>query len=195
MPLSAEQRRTAILECLERDQIVKVAELSEQFGISQVSVRRDLDTLERQGLLQRVHGGAVAILHPSSAQPPYVARTRLQVEKKERIGRACAGMIRAGEHLILDSGSTALQVGRSLSRELLTAGNLTVITASLPIVHELGRWKGVQVIMLGGIYVPEHEVVVGPHTISILKTLHADKLFLGTDGLTLSHGATTANVL
>jgi len=195
MPASAEQRRSAILEQLERDQTIKVADLSKQFGVSQVSVRRDLEILERQGLLQRVHGGAVTTLNASLAQPPYLARARLHVKEKERIGRACAKMIRAGEHLILDSGSTALQVARSIPADLLNSGDLTVITASLPIVQTLGRWKGVQVIMLGGIYVPEHEVVVGPHAIETLRTLHADKLFLGTDDLTFSHGATTANVL
>jgi len=195
MPTSAERRRSVILERLEREQAVEVADLSGEFGVSQVSVRRDLDVLERQGLLRRVHGGAVGLLDASLAQPPYAARARLRIKEKERIGRACAAMIRAGDHVILDSGSTALQVARSIPPDLLNSGNLTVITASLPIVQTLGRHKAVDVIVLGGIYVGEHEVMVGPHAIETLRMLHANKFFLGTDGLTFSHGATTANVL
>lgn len=195
MPTAAERRRSVILERLENGQAVAVAELSREFDVSQVSVRRDLDVLASQGLLRRVHGGARGLLDASLAQPPYAARARLRVKEKEHIGRACAAMIHAGDHVILDSGSTALQVARSIPPELLSSGNLTVITASLPVVHTLGRYKGVDVIVLGGIYVSEHEVMVGPHAIETLRTLHANKVFLGTDGLTFERGATTANVL
>lgn len=194
MPHNADKRRALILECLARDQMVKVAQLSARFDVSEVSIRRDLDRLDRLGLLKRVHGGAVAI--PSAALgQPHVAKMRRHVEEKERIGRAAAQMIRDGDRLIFDSGTTVLQVARSISYDLLNAGHLTVITGSLPIVHELGPWKGVHLIVLGGIYLPDYEVVVGPQTIENLNGLHADKVFLGTDGLTFSHGVTTANLL
>jgi DeoR family transcriptional regulator of aga operon len=119
----------------------------------------------------------------------------LEHEKKERIGRAAAQLVQPGESLIFDSGSTPLQVAHSLDRELLQSGNLTVITAYLPLMHVLGRWPGVHLIMLGGIYLPNYDILVGPQTIEQLKRLHADRVFLGTDGMTLSQGFTTANVL
>ncbi|MCX7706471.1 MAG: DeoR/GlpR family DNA-binding transcription regulator [Anaerolineae bacterium] len=187
----AEERRSSIAEQVARNRVVRIGDLSKHFGVSEVSIRRDLERLEQLGLLKRVHGGAVALPAPSSngASPPRVS------PEKERIGRAAAELIRPGDRLILDSGTTVLQVARSIPGDLLRAGNLTVITSSLPIVHELGAWKSVHLILLGGIYLPEWQVVVGPQTIAGLANLHADKLFLGADGMTLAHGVTTANVL
>ena len=194
MPQNADERRALILEHLARDQIVKVAELSDRFAVSEVSIRRDLDRLDRLGLLKRVHGGAVAIPNAALGQS-HVAKMRHHVEEKERIGRAAAQMIRYGDRLIFDSGTTVLQVARNISGDLLNAGNLTVITGSLPIVQELGPWKGLHLIVLGGIYLPDYQMIVGPKTIENLNGLHADKVFLGTDGLTFSHGVTTASML
>jgi DeoR/GlpR family transcriptional regulator of sugar metabolism len=114
---------------------------------------------------------------------------------KERIGRAAAQLIQPGDRLIMDSGTTVLQVARAISGDLLTSGNLTIITSSLPVIYELGSWKSIHLLLLGGIYLPEWQVTVGPQTIASLATLHADKLFLGADGMTHSHGVTTANVL
>ena len=104
-------------------------------------------------------------------------------------------MVTPGDRLILDSGTTTMQVAAHLSNNLLADGNLTVITASLSIVRQLGAHKGLHLIVLGGIYFPDYELMVGPQTIETLKSLHADKMFLGTDGLTFSQGLTTANVL
>jgi len=194
MTSEADERRVQILEHLTHHQMVKVEELSERFGVSAVSIRRDLDRLEHLGLLKRIHGGAVAMPNASLGQS-HAAKMSHYIEEKERIGRAAAAMIRQGDRLILDSGTTVLQTVRSISGDLLSTGNLTVITGSMPIVRELGPWKGVHLIVLGGIYLPDYEVVVGPHAVDDLSGLHADKLFLGTDGLTFAHGVTTANVL
>ena len=187
------KRRSTILEVLNRIRSVRVADLSLQLGVSEVSIRRDLQILEEHGLLKRVHGGAVA-LDPGE-ETPLAARMDVQRDKKERIGRAAAQMVHRGESLIFDSGSTPLQVARCLDSDLLQSGNLTIITAHLPVVRQLGHWPGVHLILLGGIYVPAYEVLVGPQTVEQLKGLHVDKIFLGADGMTLSHGFTTANVL
>jgi len=194
MAYNAGKRRELIIKEIADTQMVRVSELSERFDISEVSIRRDLDRLEQLGLLKRVHGGAVAMPHVALGHS-HAAKVRSHIEEKERIGRAAARMIGEGDRLIFDSGTTVLQVAHSVSGDLLESGNLTVITASLPIVRKLGSWKGVHFILLGGIYLPEYEVVVGPQTIGSLKGLHADKIFLGTDGLTFSHGVTTANLL
>ena len=188
------KRRSTILEELSRNRSVRVADLSISLGVSEVSIRRDLQIMEEQGKLKRVHGGAVS-LESTSAFTLQALHQDAQREKKERIGRAAAAMVRHGESLIFDSGSTPLQVARHLDKELLNSGNLTAVTAYLPVVRQLGPCPGVHLILLGGIYVPAYEVLVGPQTVEQLKGLHVDKMFLGTDGMTLSHGFTTANVL
>jgi DeoR family fructose operon transcriptional repressor len=104
-------------------------------------------------------------------------------------------LVHPGERLLFDSGTTVLEVARQLPLDLRESGNLTVITSSLPIVRELGPCKGIHLILLGGVFLPQYEVVVGPQTIAQLRGFHADKLFLGADGLTFAKGVTTANVL
>jgi DeoR/GlpR family transcriptional regulator of sugar metabolism len=190
----ADQRRSRIMEELARQRVIKISDLSSQFGVSEVSIRRDLERLEQLGMLKRVHGGAV--LPPTTSGGMSGSGVAAKISPaKERIGRAAAQLIRPGDRLIFDSGSTVLQVARNISGDLLTSGNLTVITTSLPVIYELGAWKSIHLLLLGGIYLPEWQVTVGPQTIANLSTLHADKMFLGADGLTLTHGVTTANVL
>lgn len=194
MPPSTSERREFILAELARSQIIQVSDLSKRFATSEVSIRRDLEWLERSGFLKRVHGGAVAVPNAVVSRS-YPDRARNRLEEKERIARAAAELIQEGDRLIFDSGSTVLQVARSVSGKLLNSGNLTVITAALDIVRELGQWPGVHLIVLGGIYLPNYDIVVGPQTIDYLKRLSADRIFIGTDGLTFSHGLTTANIL
>jgi DeoR/GlpR family transcriptional regulator of sugar metabolism len=194
MTALAEKRRSKIIEELSRTQNVKVAALRDELGVSEVSIRRDLQILEDLGLLKRVHGGAIAV-HDQGEGEAGSTRWYQNREKKERIGRAAAGMIQRGDRVILDSGTTPLQVARCIPGDLLASGSLTVITASLPIVREIGSHPGVHLILLGGVYLHTYELLFGPQTIENLKNLHADKLYLGTDGLTFTHGVTTANVL
>ncbi len=182
------------MEELARQRVIKIADLSSQFGVSEVSIRRDLERLEQLGMLKRVHGGAVLPPASSPAMSSGGAIPKIS-PAKERIGRAAAQLIRPGDRLLFDSGTTVLQVAHNISGDLLTSGNLTVITTSLPVIYELGAWKSIHLLLLGGIYLPEWQVTVGPQTISNLSTLHADKMFLGADGVTLTHGVTTANVL
>jgi DeoR/GlpR family transcriptional regulator of sugar metabolism len=194
MNSSAQQRRRLILDELARTRTVGVAELSRDFGVSEVLIRRDLSRMHEQGLLKRIHGGAVALPHGTTATIDNLPRITNR-EERERVGRAAAEMICPGDRIIFDSGETCLQVARHISGDLLTHGQLTAITSSLPIVYELGPWKGVHVLLLGGIYLPDHQMVVGPQTVQDLQGLHADRMFLGADGLTGAHGLTTANVL
>lgn len=190
----SDKRRSEILETLSLSRTVKVAELSSSLGVSEVSIRRDLQRLEELGLLKRVHGGAVPVA-PELYGSAISGRFQQNHEKKERIGRAAAELVCPEDRLFLDSGSTTVHVARSICAKLPNPGNLTIITNSLPIVREAGPCPGVHLILLGGIYLPSFEIVVGPQTIEQLKGLHADKIFVGTDGITLSQGLTTANVL
>jgi DeoR/GlpR family transcriptional regulator of sugar metabolism len=195
MDTQADRRRHAILEELMQHQAVRVTELSRTFGVSEVSVRRDLSHLERQGFLRRIHGGAVPVPNTRAQLAQALPGINAHAAEKASIGRAAAELVRPGERLLFDSGSTVLEVARHLPLDLRESGNLTVITSSLPIVRELGPCKGIHLILLGGVYLPQYEVVVGPQTVAQLRGLHADKLFLGADGLTSAKGVTTANVL
>jgi DeoR/GlpR family transcriptional regulator of sugar metabolism len=195
MDTQADIRRHAILDELTQRQAVRVSELSQAFGVSEVSVRRDLSHLEREGFLRRIHGGAVPVPHVQAPSAQAVTSTGAHAAEKASIGRAAAELVRPGDRLIFDSGTTVLEVARHLPPDLRESGNLTVITSSLPIVRELGPCKGIHLILLGGVFLPQYEVVVGPPSIAQLSELHADKLFLGADGLTFARGVTTANML
>lgn len=195
----ADERRNAILELLAHNPLLKVTELSAHFQVSEVSIRRDLERLEQAGLLRRVHGGVVAnpALSLGPKMTPFIA-AQMQVHRKEkeRIGQAAARLIGPGDHIMFDAGTTTYEVARSIPADLLDVGKLTVITCSLLVAMELGAWRGVNVILLGGLYQAEFYMnVTGPKTIEALKGLHADKLFLGADGISISHGVTIAHNL
>ena len=111
------------------------------------------------------------------------------------IGRAAADLIKGGDRIILDSGTTVLQVAQELAVDPPPGEQVTVITASLPVLRALAQARHVHVIVLGGIFLPEHQVLVGPQTLANLQNLHADKLFLGADGLGVESGLTSAAVL
>lgn len=194
MILSSDQRRSSILDEVHNTRMVKVTELSERFKVSEVVIRRDLERLEKFGLIKRVHGGAVALPQDGAAIGVPTNGTNFEAQK-DRIGQAAAAMIEDGNRVILDSGTTVLQVARHISGYLLTWGKLTVITDSLPIVQALGGWNGIAMILLGGLYLPQSKVVAGPQALENLEGVHVDKLFLGADGVTFSNGITTSNVL
>jgi len=190
----SEKRKLAILEDLANAHRVLVSELSQRFEVSEVSIRRDLAQLQTRGLLRRIRGGAVSVPQ-TILEWSFNEKLLMHKQQKERIGRAAAAMVENGDVIIMDSGTTVIHVARHIPREILVSGHLTVITSSLPIVRELGPWKGVNLIVLGGIYLPLQEVVVGPQAIASLQGLHADKMFLGAGGLSQEVGATTATVL
>jgi DeoR/GlpR family transcriptional regulator of sugar metabolism len=192
MKATADERRALIGEALGQDREVKVAELSRRFCVSEVVIRRDLLRLEQQGLLKRIYGGAIALPRAVVGIPMGFLDN---LAEKERIGRAAAEMVRDGDRLILDSGTTVLQLARHLPGELLSEGNLTVITNSLHIVREVGPWKGIHLMLVGGIYLPEYDIVVGPKAVEVLHEWRVDKAFVGAAGLSLARGISTRNVL
>jgi DeoR family transcriptional regulator of aga operon len=190
----SQRRRLAILEDLANLRQVSVSQLSHRFNVSEVSIRHDLHELESRGLLRRVRGGAVSVPQ-TILEWSFNEKMLMNAEQKERIGRAAAAMIQSGDVIVMDSGTTVVHVARHISQHILARGQLTVITSSLPIVRELGSWSGVHLILLGGVYLPMQEVLVGPQAIASMAGLHADKMFLGAGGLSLEIGATTATVL
>lgn len=194
MSLTAHQRRLKIAQQVQDQGSVRVAELMRTFRVTDTSIRRDLAILEAQGRLRRLHGGAVASAR-SQAPQSFQAKTRDHPEEKARIAAAAAALVRAGESILLDSGTTVLEVALHLPKNLNGLAPLTVVTNSLPVLSELQEWNSIHLNLLGGILLPEFQATVGPQTIANLRRVQVDRAFIGCDGLTLSHGLTTPHML
>lgn len=171
-----------------------MAALTERFGVSDTSIRRDLIVLEGQGRLKRVHGGAVAP-HLAGRNTVVATKLREHPEEKRRITTAAAGLIHAGDVVLFDSGTTVSQVAAHLPVQLRVANAITAVTHSLLVVQELAAWEGPHLICLGGLFLPDYQAFVGPQTVASLKGFSADLAFLGCDGLTVEAGITTPHVL
>jgi DeoR family fructose operon transcriptional repressor len=187
-------RYSALLDALTRTGPASVSELSRQLGVSEVSVRRDLEYLEGLGLLKRTHGAAETITRPGQVSV-YHARLLLNPQVKARIGRAAAALVRPGDTILLDSGTTILEVARNLPPTLLETGGLTVITRSLVVAEILRSHRRTRLFLLGGVYLHEFDTFVGQQVEDALRALHVHTLFIGTDGISAARGLTTDNVL
>jgi DeoR family transcriptional regulator of aga operon len=190
--LLIEERRRRILHLLEDQERVTVGKLAKEFGISAVTIRGDLDALDRQGALVRSHGGAVKRLDPLRDYPLKIKET-LHHAAKVRIAEAAFRLIRPGEKIILDSGTTTAEIARRIRNSKIKS--LTVITNALNIAIELANLANVSVIMLGGMVRQMSYSLVGPHAVQILGELNADHVFLGVDGLDPDFGLSTPDVL
>lgn len=190
----ARRRRTIIEELLEERGRVSVSELSDRFRVTDVSIRRDLVVLEEAGRLRRVHGGAVPSSR-GSGRGGFVVKARENRDRKARIGRVAATLIAPGDVVTFDSGSTVAQVAVSVPGPLRRGSAITAVTNSLPVIDEIAGWDSPHLVCLGGLYLPDHQALVGPQTIADLRALSADIAFLGCDGLTVETGLTTPHVL
>jgi DeoR family transcriptional regulator of aga operon len=190
--LLIEERRRRILDLVNSQERVTVGDLVEMFGISAVTIRSDLDALDEQGGLVRSHGGAVKRLNPLQDYPIQVKEI-LHHGAKVRIAQAAARLIRSGDKIILDSGTTTAEIARQIKQ--LKFASLTVITNALNIAMELANLPYVSVIMLGGMLRQMSYSLVGPHAEQILSDLNADHTFLGVDGLDPELGLSTPDVL
>lgn len=179
------ERQKQILSLLSRQGRLSVAQIVEQFSISEATARRDLESLASEGKVQRVHGGAIAV-EQAPPELPILERENEQADEKSRIGRATAELIAEKETVFLGSGTTVLEVARNLrSRK-----NLTVITNSLPVLNVLAGVEGVTVISLGGMLRDSELSFIGHITEQALAELRADKVIIGARAVSLEHGLT-----
>ncbi len=190
--LLAEQRRRKVLDLIEQKGQITVRDIVERFSVSSVTARGDLDVLGTTGTVVRTHGGAVRRLEANQDYPLRLKET-LHHTEKVRIGRAAADRIQPNEVVILDSGTTTVEIARQLKTKGLQS--VTVITNALNIASELMDAIGISVIVVGGILRPVSGSFVGPQAESMLKELHADRLFLAVDGFDLEIGASTPDIL
>ena len=164
---------------------MSVAEIVTQFSISEATARRDLETLASQGKAQRVHGGVLAV-EQAPPELPILEREKEQADEKTRIGRAAASLVSNNETVFLGSGTTVLEIARHLRDHK----NLTVITNSLPVLNILAGQKDITVVSLGGMLRESELSFIGHITEQALVEVRADKVFMGTRGVSLEHGLT-----
>jgi DeoR/GlpR family transcriptional regulator of sugar metabolism len=170
---------------------VRVADLAALFGVSPVTIRKDLLVLEGEARLVRTHGGAIAPRGASRPEPAFEVRERLQRDEKTRIGAAAAGLVHDGESIVFDASTTALYVARQL-RERTDWHQLTVVTNSIRIALELAGHPGITVLMLGGRVRSEALSVVGPLGDGVFRRVNVQKAFVGAVGLTMESGLSDA---
>ncbi|RKR87911.1 DeoR family transcriptional regulator [Micromonospora pisi] len=183
-----QQRHQGILEALQGQGRVSVAALAARAGVSEMTVRRDLELLEGEGLLLRVHGGAVSTIS-GSYEPPFAVRARLGSEAKTRIGTAAAALIGANETVVIDAGTTALAVARALRGRR----QLTVCALSVPALAELGDEPGIRLIAAGGDVRAGEQSFVGPLAERVFDDFRFDTFVLSVGGFDPEHGLTDFN--
>jgi len=188
LKMIAQERRQRIFEQIESSGVASVRELAERFAVSGITIIRDLQELEQQGLIRRVHGGAISV-RGASYEPPFIARESHQVEEKRRIAAKAVELINDGDSLILDVGTTTLEIAQALKGK----HNLTVLVTNLRAAVELASQPSLQVIVIGGKLRAGELSMVGHLAEQTLRSFQVDKAFIGVGGITLEHGLTEFN--
>lgn len=185
--LLKEERQQLILETIRQNGKVTVAELSQQFGISEVTIRRDLSDLATSGELVRSHRGALAAT-PAPPEPPVVQRMLQEQAVKKQIGKAAATLVTDGDSIFIGSGSTTA----FLVRYLAHCNNLTVVTNSVGIAHEFAIHESSATVVLTGGMMRKDELSLLGHIAELsLREMRVDKMFMGVQALSIESGWTT----
>jgi DeoR family fructose operon transcriptional repressor len=185
----SEERQQHILEMLNNKASIKVNELAEKFNVSESTIRRDLKQLHDSGVISRTHGGAVSNAR-TSFEPAFKDKIDEKHEEKVTIGKVAADMIKDGDTIILDSGTTTLEIAKNI-----TAKNITVITNSIDIAGILSHKDNVEIIVTGGSLRLNTRAMVGHLTEMVLNNFRVDKAFVGANGVSIKEGITTPNFL
>lgn len=190
-PVLAAERQARIAEEVRRRGAARVSEFADMFGVSDMTIRRDLDMLAQQGVLEKVHGGATRRT-PSTDEPGFEAKSLRQQREKEAIAAAAAELVRPGAAIGLSAGTTTW----TLARHLRDVPRLTVVTNSIRVADVFGARADIEqsVVLTGGIRTPS-AALVGPIAVRMLADLHLDLVFLGVHGMDERAGFTTPNLL
>jgi DeoR/GlpR family transcriptional regulator of sugar metabolism len=184
--MPAEARRLQIIDTINRSgtSVISIADLAERFGVSEMTIRRDLDWLEGKSMLTRVHGGAIAL--PGDFEKPFDARLMEGGPQKKSIGWAAAQLVHDGNRIILDAGTTT----RQIVRHLADRAGLTVISNNIPAVTELSHFPHIATVLLGGTLKHQELCTVGSTVTRELSVLSVDTCFLSAAGFSVQKGAT-----
>jgi DeoR/GlpR family transcriptional regulator of sugar metabolism len=189
----AAERQARIVEEVRRIGSMRVSELSTMFSVSDMTIRRDLELLATQGLVDKVHGGATVPRRPSAEEPGFEAKWDREGDEKDAIAAAAASYALPGSAVGVSAGTTTWR----LAHYLREVPNLTIVTNSLQIAQVLYTADpkiGSQVILTGGGHTPS-DALVGPIAVAALRSLHLDLLFLGVHGMDPQAGFSTPNLL
>ncbi len=185
---SLTSRRQAIIEALEESGQLSVLELSQRFGVSEVTIRADLQALSNQGLIQRVRGGAIiAFVLPDLS---YEVRMQLNAAQKSEIGKMAASMVQDGDTIALDASTTA----QAIVPHLKNMSEVTVVTNGLKIAMSLLAYPDIHTILVGGSVRREGLSLIGPLDCGIIQEIHIRIGFFGARGLTIEEGLTDVNI-
>jgi DeoR/GlpR family transcriptional regulator of sugar metabolism len=187
----ARQRQAKILERVREDGAVRVADLVRELGVSDMTVRRDLEILDDRGLVEKVHGGATAI-GGSAFEPTFTAKSTLQQAEKDAIATGAAALVEPGMAIAVSAGTTTY----ALAQRLAEIPRITVVTNSIrvtDVLHHNGR-PDQTIILTGGVRTPS-EALVGPFAVAAIRTVHVDLAFIGVHGMDPHSGFTCPNLL
>ena len=185
---STVDRRDKIIHKIQSEGSVRVDELSEEFDVSTVTIRNDLDFFEEKGLIHRTYGGAL-LRNNVYNDPSLEEKQKINVEEKRRIGEYAAGLVKNGESVVFDSGTTT----REIALRLKDKDNVTLMTNAINIAVELAGVSNLQLMLTGGVLRDKSYSLVGPEAERTMRNYYFDKLFLGVDGMNFEHGLTTSN--
>lgn len=188
----ATQRRQLILHSIENDGAVTVSRLAISLGVSEMTVRRDLDVLEKSGQVIKVHGGATSTKMNKSVEPGFAAKVKLEQQSKLAIANVAIEMVQPGAAVALTAGSTTY----AIAKRLIEVPNLTLITNSIRVAelfHD-GATSDTEVIVLGGTRTPS-DALVGPMANHNIANLNIDICFMGVHGIDAQAGITSPNLL
>jgi DeoR/GlpR family transcriptional regulator of sugar metabolism len=180
-----EERLQRILEVILKAGHAKAGDLAESFGVSEITIRRDLNELAERGFIRRAHGGAIISIS-APLEPPIIQRMTKEKESKEAIARTAAAMIKDGESIFLGSGSTVTYVARYLANHK----NLTVVTNALNVSTELATAADISVVVLGGMMRREELSLIGHIAEQSLQEVTFDKVIIGIPAIDLKAGLT-----
>ena len=183
-----EERRHKVLDLISHRGFVGLADLARELQASESTIRRDLDYWHQQGVIKRTHGGAIYIGDPTTL-PALEERSASQIDEKRVVARAAAGRIQDGDAILLDGGTTTLEVAR-----LLVDRPVQIVTNSLPIAQLFANGREGDLVFLGGYVFPRTGVALGPLTIRMMEDLHVHQTILSVSGIT-AKGLFNANLL
>ena len=188
---SATERRALIMKMLEKENEISVTSLSKELGISEVTIRKDLTNLQNRNLLVRTRGGAIRRPVENLNEDTAIAqKSMFNFREKERIGRLAASLIKNGDHIMLDSGTTTLEIAKNLDKYT----DLTILTNATNIAEELLKYKRFTVIIMGGHLRINSHSTMGPIALNTLSHFTNYKLFLGVDSFSFENGISTPNM-
>lgn len=182
-------RQEQLLKFVNEKKTASVEELVDSLKVSKATVRRDIDELSSKGLLHKTYGGAASFFSLLAVEVPSNEKSTLFVEEKKRIGKAAAKLISDNDIIMLDTGTTTLEIARNLSNR-----KVTVITNDLKIAMELNSQSSVTLYLAGGLVEPNLYSTVGNATENFFKELHVNKSFLGADAISLKSGITNRSL-